>query len=74
MLILLSDTVFSSRLYEAKQEVLEDLKTGFTKLESDIVDKISSSTTNRPDPPASDALLQQLTTIFAAKLAISPSN
>jgi hypothetical protein len=60
-------------LYEAKQEVLEDLKTGFTKLDSDIVQRISSSRSSKPDPAAADALLQQLSALFAAKLALSSS-
>ena len=57
-------------MYEVKQEVLEDLRTGFTKLDSDLVGQFSPSGGQRPEPAGSEALLQEMTALFTAKLAI----
>jgi hypothetical protein len=58
-------------LYEAKQKVLEDLRTGFTRLDRDLVERIRSSGGRQgPDKAASEALLQELTALFTAKLAV----
>jgi hypothetical protein len=55
-------------LYEAKQEVLEDLRTGTVLLDRDLVERIRSNTSQKPDPAASTALLEEISALFAAKL------
>ena len=58
------------RLYAAKQEVLEDLRTGTTRLDRDLVERIRTSTTRTPNPTTSQALLQEITALFAGKLSL----
>jgi hypothetical protein len=59
-------TFFS--LYEAKQEVLEDLRTGTVLLDRDLVERIRTNTSQKPDPAAATALLEEISALFAAKL------
>jgi hypothetical protein len=55
-------------LYEAKQEVLEDLRTGTVLMDRDLVERIRTNTSQKPDPAASTALLEEISALFAAKL------
>jgi len=55
----------SKRIYKVKSEVLEDLKTGYTKLDKNLVTSIQ----NR-DPDSSRMLENDLNSIFQEKLAL----
>ena len=55
----------SKRVYKVKSEVLEDLKTGYTKLDKNLVTSIQ----NR-DPDSSRMLENDLNSIFQEKLAL----
>ena len=59
----------SKHIYSVKTELLEDLKTGFTRLDKDIVDSIHSS-----DPAGRDKLEDCLTKIFQSKLCLKEKN
>jgi len=58
----------SSQFYSIKQEVLEDLKTGFTKLDRNVVDGVESR-----EPGSADQLAAVILDLFSHKLNIRKS-
>jgi len=58
----------SSQFYSIKQEVLEDLKTGFTKLDRNVVDGVESR-----EPGSADQLAAVISDLFSHKLNIRKS-
>ena len=59
----------SKHIYSVKTELLEDLKTGFTRIDKDIVDSMRCS-----DPTGRDKLEDCLTKIFQSKLCLKEEN
>lgn len=57
--------VKSKAYYSTKQDVLEDLKTGFTKLDRNLVDKV-----NERKPESSDELFSVILDLFQEKLKL----
>ena len=55
----------SAEYYSAKQEVVEDLKTGFTKLDRDLVDEVNSRNND-----SSDKLFLVVQDLFNEKLKL----
>ena len=55
----------STEYYSAKQEVVEDLKTGFTKLDRDLVDQVNSRNND-----SSDKLFLVVQDLFNEKLKL----
>jgi hypothetical protein len=47
---------------------LEDLRTGTVLLDRDLVERIRTNASQKPDPAASTALLEEISALFAAKL------